>query len=84
MMLSFLYPATEETNELIPRLEILQQSGIHVRILGPAGVPARLQRSTDLREWSDLQSVTFDGVPLDVSELQTSLVTTKFYRVVTP
>jgi hypothetical protein len=84
MMLSFLYPVTEETNELVPRLEIIRQNGTRLRIFGPAGVPARLQSGTDLREWSDSQSLTFGGEPVDLSEPQTSLITARFYRVVTP
>ena len=84
MMLSFLYPVTEEINELVPRLEMIRQNGTRLRIVGPAGVSGRLQGSTDLREWSDLQSLTFGGEPVDLSEPQTSLVTTRFYRFVTP
>ena len=84
MMLSFLYPATEETNELVPRLQIIPQNGIRLRIVGPAGVSARIQRSTDLREWSDWQPLTFGGEPLDLSEPETSSITANFYRVVTP
>src|SRR6185369_447264 len=84
MMLSFLYPVTEEINELVPRLEMIRQNGTRLRIVGPAGLSGRLQSSTDLREWSDLQSLTFGGEPVDLSEPQTSLVTTRFYRFVTP
>src|SRR4029453_6018712 len=71
MMLSFLYPVTEEATELIPRLEIVAQNGIRLRVVGPAGLPGRLQRSTDLREWSDWQSVTFGREPVEISDPKT-------------
>ena len=84
MMLSFLYPVTEETNELVPRLEIIRQNGTRLRIVGPAGVSGRLQRSTDLREWSDLQSISFGSEPVEISDAQTATATQQFYRVITP
>jgi predicted alpha/beta superfamily hydrolase len=84
MMLSFLYPVTEETNELIPRLEIIVQSGSRLRIAGPAGVSARLQHSTDLRDWSDLQSLTFGVDPQEISDPQTATSSQQFYRVIVP
>lgn len=84
MMLSFLYPVTEEANELIPRLDIVVQNGIRLRVAGPAGVPGRLQRSTNLRDWSDWQTISFGSEPVEVSEPQTATATRHFYRVVTP
>jgi predicted alpha/beta superfamily hydrolase len=84
MMLSFLYPATEETNELVPRLEIVTQNGMRLRIAGPAGLPGRLQRSTDLREWSDWQSISFGSEPVEISDPQTATPTQQFYRVIVP
>ena len=84
MMLSFLYPVTEEANELIPRLEIVVQNGIRLRVAGPAGLPGRLQRSTDLREWSDWQSISFGSEPVEISDPQTATATQQFYRVIAP
>lgn len=84
MMLSFLHPATEETNELVPRLEIVTQSGTRLRVAGPAGQPGRLQRSPDLREWSDWQAISFGSEPLEISDPQTATATQQFYRVITP
>ena len=84
MMLSFLYPVTEEANELIPRLEIVVQNGIHLRVAGPAGLPGRLQRSTDLREWSDWQSISFGSEPVEISAPQAATANQQFYRVITP
>jgi predicted alpha/beta superfamily hydrolase len=84
MMLSFLYPATEETNELVPRLEIVTQDGMRLRITGPAGLPGHLQSTTDLREWSDWRAVIFGGPPVDISDPQTSSGAPRFYRVVVP
>jgi len=84
MMLSFLYPVTEETNELVPRLEIVTENGTRLRVTGPAGVPARLQRSTYLRDWSDWQSISFGSEPVEISDPQTATATQQFYRVITP
>jgi len=84
MMLSFLYPVTEETNELVPRLEIVTQNGMRLKIAGPAGLAGRLQRSTDLREWSDWQSISFGSEPVEISAPQTATTTQQFYRVTTP
>jgi predicted alpha/beta superfamily hydrolase len=84
MMLSFLYPVTEETNELVPRLEIVTRNGTRLRVTGPAGLPGRLQRSTDLREWSDWQSVTFGSEPEEISDPQAATATQQFYRVIAP
>jgi predicted alpha/beta superfamily hydrolase len=84
MMLSFLYPVTEQTNELVPRLEIVTQNGMRLRIAGPAGLLGRLQRSTDLREWSDWQSISFGNEPAEISDPQTATPTQQFYRVIVP
>jgi hypothetical protein len=84
MMLSFLYPVTEEPNELVTRLEIITQNGTRLRIAGPAGLPGRLQRSTDLRAWSDWQSISFGSEPVEISDPQTATATQQFYRVITP
>jgi hypothetical protein len=84
MMLSFLYPVTEETNELVPRLEMITQNGIRLRVAGPAGLPGRLQRSTDLHEWSDWQSISFGSEPVEISDAQTATATQQFYRVIAP
>jgi predicted alpha/beta superfamily hydrolase len=35
MILSFLHPVTEETNELVPRLEIVTPNRTHLRVAGP-------------------------------------------------
>lgn len=84
MMLSFLYPVTEETNELVPRLEMIRQNGTRLRIVGPAGVSGRLQRSTDLREWSDWLSISFGSEQVEVSDPQTATAPQRFYRVIAP
>ena len=84
MMLSFLYPVTEETNELVPRLEMIAQNGTRLRVAGPAGLPGRLQRSTDLHEWSDWQSISFGSEQVEISDPQTATATQQFYRVITP
>jgi len=84
MMLSFLNPVTEEANELIPRLEIVVQNGLRLKVAGPAGVPGRLQHSTDLREWSDWQSISFGSEPVEISASQTATATQQFYRVIAP
>jgi hypothetical protein len=84
MMLSFLHPVTEEANELLPRLDMVRQNGTRLRIVGPAGVSGRLQRSTDLREWSDWQSISFGSEPVEISDAQTATATQQFYRVITP
>jgi hypothetical protein len=84
MMLSFLYPVTEEANELVPRLELTRQNGTYLRIFGPTGVSGRLQSTTDLREWSDWQAVIFGGPPVDISDPPTSSGAPRFYRVVVP
>ena len=84
MMLSFLYPATEETNELVPRLEMIAQNGTRLRVAGPAGLPGRLQRSTDLGQWSDWQSISFGSEPIEISDAQSATATQQFYRVITP
>jgi predicted alpha/beta superfamily hydrolase len=84
MMLSFLYPVTEETNELVPRLEIVTQNGTRLRVAGPAGLAGRLQRSTDLREWSDWQSISFGSEPEEISDPQTATAAQQFYRVIAP
>ncbi|HUS36338.1 MAG TPA: alpha/beta hydrolase-fold protein [Verrucomicrobiae bacterium] len=84
MMLSFLYPATEETNELVPRLQIIRQNGTRLSISGPAGISGRLQHSTDLSEWSDLQSLTFGRDPVEISASPNATATQQFYRVMVP
>jgi hypothetical protein len=84
MMLSFLYPVTEEASELVPRLEIITRDGARLRIVGPAGVSGRLQSSTDLHEWSDLQSISFGSEPVEISDAQTATASQQFYRVTAP
>ncbi|MCI0540204.1 MAG: hypothetical protein L0Z50_33785 [Verrucomicrobiales bacterium] len=63
------------------RFESLVRDGGAVRpqLSGPAGVPARLQRSTDLHTWEDWQSFTFGTEPLTFSDSEAA-TTLRFYR----
>ena len=50
----------------------------------PRGVSVRLQRSNNLTDWQDWQSVTVGGIPIEVSESDAVMTPRRFYRAIIP
>jgi hypothetical protein len=53
-----------------------------IAISGPAGLLARLQRSTNLRDWEDGQTFTLVEQPTEIEETAAEAVRERFYRAV--
>ena len=69
------------------RLEPLRRTELGafgLRLHGPHGVSIRVQRSTNLMEWENWQSVTLGAAPSELSDADAINVTRRFYRAVTP
>ncbi len=69
------------------RLEHLspQQPGTFRFLLhGEAGLSVRVQRSSNLRDWEDWQSVTLGAAPTELSDAEVGTAVRRFYRAVTP
>jgi hypothetical protein len=69
---------------LLEPLDPTPGAGFLLRVHGDAGVTVRVQRSQDLREWTDWQTVTLDTVPTELSDLESNTTPHRFYRAVTP
>jgi hypothetical protein len=62
-----------------------QDSGVmRLRIAGPPGVPGRVQRSADLRSWTDWRPVNFGESPLEISDPDAAFQSAGFYRLAVP
>lgn len=55
-----------------------------LRADGPRGVSLLLQRSANLTEWQDWQSVTFRGSPVEVADFDAATGAHRFYRASVP
>jgi len=53
-------------------------------VRGDAGLSARVQRSTNLLDWEDWQTLTLDTIPSKLSDLEAGATPHRFYRAVTP
>jgi hypothetical protein len=53
-------------------------------VRGDAGLPVRVQRSANLRDWADWQALTLGANPSEVSDLDAGANPRGFYRAVTP
>jgi hypothetical protein len=51
---------------------------------GPAGQSARVQRSDNLRDWLDWQTVTLRNDPIELIDSDASTTTRRFYRAANP
>jgi hypothetical protein len=54
-----------------------------MRVAGPPGVPSRLQRSADLRTWTDWLPVNFAESPIEILDTAAN-ATAGFYRLAVP
>lgn len=69
------------------RLEALlgsAASNLGLRVDGPSGTSARLQRSTDLKSWQDWQTVTFGELPQTLTDPKEGPEAQRFYRTIAP
>ena len=60
-------------------IRIEQSGAITLRLVGPPGVVGRVQRSSDLANWTDWRSVTFSENPFEISDFAGA--SPHFYRV---
>jgi hypothetical protein len=69
------------------RLQLVspQQPGsFRFLVRGDAGLSVRVQRTANLRDWEDWQALTLGATPSDLSDLDASTNSHRFYRAVTP
>lgn len=69
------------------RLDLVspQQPGeFRFLVRGDAGLSVRVQRSANLRDWEDWQTLTLGATPSELSDLDAGTVPHHFYRAVTP
>jgi hypothetical protein len=64
-----------------PRLDA---TGAHVWLQGGIGQHAQLQRSLDLKTWSDWQLIDLTGAPIEVIDSQAAAQPRTFYRAMIP
>ena len=62
----------------------LDATGAHLWLQGGIGQHAQLQRSPDLKTWSDWQVIDLTEAPIEVSDPQASAQPRTFYRAMTP
>ena len=51
---------------------------------GPSGQSARVQRSDNLRDWQNWQTVTVGNGPIEVADPDVSANVKRFYRTISP
>ena len=61
-----------------------QPGGFRFLVRGDAGLSVRVQRSANLRDWEDWQTLTFGATPSELSDLDAGANPQRFYRAVTP
>ena len=61
-----------------------QPGGFRFLACGDAGLSVRVQRSANLRDWEDWQALTLGATPSELSDLDASTNSHRFYRAVTP
>lgn len=62
-----------------------QQPGAFRFLLhGEAGLSARVQRSSNLRDWEDWPSVTLGTIPAELTDTNAGVIPHRFYRAVSP
>jgi hypothetical protein len=61
-----------------------QQGGFRFLLRGDAGLSVRVQRSANLRDWEDWQALTLGATASELSDLDASTNSHRFYRAVTP
>ena len=69
------------------RLELVspqQPGGFRFLVRGDAGLSVRVQRSANLRDWEDWQTLTLGATPSELSDLDAGANSRRFYRAVTP
>ncbi|HKS36423.1 MAG TPA: hypothetical protein VJW76_04475 [Verrucomicrobiae bacterium] len=70
-----------------PRFESfqwIQTDRFKFSVRGESGRTVRIQRSENLRDWGDWQSVTFGNTALELNETNASVQANRFYRAVSP
>jgi len=55
-----------------------------LRVDGPRGVNVRLQRSTNLTDWENWQSVSFGVAPVEFSDSEAASAPRRFFRAIIP
>jgi hypothetical protein len=61
-----------------------QPGAIRFLLHGEAGLSVRVQRSTNLRDWENWQSVTLGAVPAELTDPAAGAIPRRFYRAVYP
>jgi hypothetical protein len=61
-----------------------QPGGFHFLVRGDAGLSVRVQRGANPREWEEWQVLTLGVTPSELSDLEVSTNSRRFYRAVTP
>ena len=74
-------PLLELRLELTTRID---QNTVRFQLSGESGQTVRVQRSTDLINWTDWQSAIFGAAPSIVSDTNAATAPVRFYRVVSP
>ena len=58
-----------------------QPGGFRFLVRGDAGLSVRVQRSANLHDWEDWQTLTLGATPSELSDLDAGAVSHRFYRV---
>ena len=61
-----------------------QPGAFRFLVRGEAGLSVRVQRSANLRDWEDWQTLTLGAIPSELSDLDAGAIPDRFYRAVTP
>ena len=61
-----------------------QPGGFRFLVRGDAGLSVRVQRSSNLRDWEDWQTLTLGATPSELSDLDAGANSRRFYRAVMP
>jgi hypothetical protein len=77
---------TSLRNVMIPNNVVSPQQpgGFRFLVRRDAGLSVRVQRSANLRDWEDWQALTLGATPSELSDLDASTNSHRFYRAVTP
>ena len=61
-----------------------ESGAFRLMVSGPPGVPGRVERSSDLSEWTDWLPFDFQETPMEFSDPDAASQPATFYRLVVP
>ena len=85
LVIVHLFEGMVETPSVQLEVGVLETDGtFRLRITGAAGLIGRVQRASQLGDWTDWQSVTLEATPVELADTDPNSSEARFYRFISP